>query len=359
VLNLRAGDLRFGVEQVDFQSGGDGPVDPRRRAGWHGGRWFALQTTCSTRISRSGQATNTGFGFRPLFVNAAAETSSRPNPRSPLTARIDTMSENEFESIRNSIRLTVSILAPRPRRDRPAARGRPHGRYARRQGANVFKDRVRSTGPTSSVPELLVNPQDNDARQLDSDPSVSVVQLHSGIMADFAIQIVDGFESLIVPGVGVDDRTLRTNVTIDENGIPLQVKGRRHHLPGWRIPERGIDYVPFDSTSNDSSHAAGGIWPDSRSRHQNQQSGPVRHRCARGSVDDGKAFDHQRCRTAVFEVRFGLQPAGGQYRRPESGTSTVRDRDLLTRQQRCPNRGLQFDNDGSVAAQNTVIVDRR
>ena len=62
---------------------------------------------------------------------------------------------------------------------------------------------------------------------LHRDTAVSTVQMLSGIVTDFTIQIVDGFESADpFPGVGVDDSTLDGRfVTVTEEGIDLILKG--------------------------------------------------------------------------------------------------------------------------------------
>ena len=233
-------------------------------------------------------------------------------------------------------------------------------------GANVFKDRgsldrADFIGPSA----VLVNPQDNDAQLLDIDPAVSVVQLLSGILSDFTIQIVDGFESADpFPGVGVDDSTLTGRVvTIDENGIPLQVKGPAVTLfRDGQFLEEGIDYVyQYDTTGNTIRLTPlSGIWPDGKVYvvKINNRDRFVIDAPRGATVDDGEVFTitNDVGETAVFEFDSGYNlHVVGTTTGQNPGTSTVRDRDLLTISNGVRTVTFEFDNDGSAGAQNTVI----
>ena len=77
-------------------------------------------------------------------------------------------------------------------------------------GASVFKDRgsvelADFVGPIA-IAEM---PRDNDAAGVDSDSSVSVINLKSGTYRDFRIQLRDnGDSSDPFTGIGIDDSTV-------------------------------------------------------------------------------------------------------------------------------------------------------
>ncbi|MFV1964338.1 MAG: PPC domain-containing protein, partial [Pirellulaceae bacterium] len=275
LLNNVFANLRLGVQQVDFQAGSDGPVDAQRsvRGGMVEGASLYQDTLFNSNLNfGTGDFNSEIPGGEPLFVNASAgDFFPAPFARS-IDSSIDTLSDrDEFASIRDSIGLARSpLLAP----DRDAT-GQlrvddPNVDTPSGQGANVFKDRGsldRSdfVGPSAT----LVNPQDNDSRGLDLDSAVSIVQFNEGVFARFTIQIVDGFESADpFPGVGVDDGTLTGRVVnVDEDGLPLQIKGPAVTLfqDGQFLLE-GFDYTyRFDTTSNTIRLTPlAGIWPDDK-----------------------------------------------------------------------------------------------
>ncbi|MGN6544443.1 MAG: Ig-like domain-containing protein, partial [Aureliella sp.] len=152
-----------------------------------------------------------------LFVNAQAGQ-YLPAAGSPLIdSAIESLPERPaLAAVKNAMGIPVSpIKAPNLdlvgelRVDDPDV-APPSG-----QGQNVFKDRgafdrADFVGPAA----LLLNPVDNDALGVDSDSSVSVVQLASGVYPEFRIQLADGNEPANpLKGVGINDDTV-TNSTI-------------------------------------------------------------------------------------------------------------------------------------------------
>lgn len=77
-------------------------------------------------------------------------------------------------------------------------------------GSDVFIDRgaidrVDFAGPTA----VLVSPRDNDSLGVDLNPAETQVELSTGALSEFVIQLVDGVEPVDPSnGVGVDDRTV-------------------------------------------------------------------------------------------------------------------------------------------------------
>jgi hypothetical protein len=373
VLNNVLANLRFGVEQVDFQAGSDGPVD--RNASVPGGMVeggsLYQNTLFNSNIPFSANDFNVEIpGTDPLFVNAAAGNFFPADFAFSIDSSIDTLSErDEFESIRTSIGLSLSpVLSPdrdstgQLRVDDPTV-DTPSG-----LGANVYKDRgsldrADFIGPAA----VLVNPQDNDARNQDVDSAVSVVQLQSGIYADFSIQIVDGFEAADpFPGVGVDDRTLTGRVIpVDEGGLPLQLKGPAVTIyQDSKFLLEGIDYTyRFDATSNTIRLTPlAGIWPAGKVYviKVNNTDRFVIDAPAGNTLVDGDVFriTNETGETAVFEFDSGynlrvLGTVGGQ----KPGTSIVKDREqfTITHGTHVPVT-FEFDTGDGVSGQNVPIA---
>ena len=213
MLNNVLANLRFGVEQVDFQSGSDGPVD--RNASVPGGMVEGGSLYQNTLFN-----SNLLFGasdFNPripgsasLFINAAGGNFFPADFSFAIDGAIDTVPE-QTNSNRSGIRSGWGFhrFCRRTEIGRSTARGRSQSGYPVRPGANVFKDRgsldrADFVGPRRGPGRS----SDNDVRRLDCDPSVSVVQLQSGIWPTSdsdcrRLRAADPF-----PGVGVDDRTL-------------------------------------------------------------------------------------------------------------------------------------------------------
>ena len=111
-------------------------------------------------------------------------------------------------------------------------------------------DRVDFTGPTSR----LINPQDNDALGIDSDPSVSIVVLQNQILTNFSIQLIDAFDPFSpLEGSGIDDTSIagRSVVISATTGLAT------------RTLVEGVDYsFSYDATNNlIRLNPLGGVWP--------------------------------------------------------------------------------------------------
>jgi hypothetical protein len=93
-------------------------------------------------------------------------------------------------------------------------------------------DRSDFTSPTAA----LISPQDNDAQGVDIDPAPNRVQIGSGNVTDFAVQIQDqtGVGNPY-PGTGADNNTIaQTPINITDNGLPVTLNG-----PDVRVLENG------------------------------------------------------------------------------------------------------------------------
>ncbi|QDS92516.1 hypothetical protein FF011L_12630 [Roseimaritima multifibrata] len=171
-----------------------------------------------------------------------------------------------FAALKQSLGMSVSpILAPardntgQLRADDPETQSLPG------LGANVFKDRGALDLADFVGPVALANfPQDNDAAGIDTDPTVSFLQLSDGTYGEFRIQLIDtGDTSDPFPGSGIDDDTVvgavieglrkeGATVTLFENG---------------RLLQEGIDYTfSYDSTKNQIRLTPlAGVWRQDRS----------------------------------------------------------------------------------------------
>ncbi|RMF42904.1 MAG: tandem-95 repeat protein, partial [Planctomycetota bacterium] len=187
-----------------------------------------------------------------LFVNGQAGN-YLPAPNSPLIdSSIDVLPDRpSLTSVKDAVGIPRSPvtapdfdLAGQLRVDDPNV-APPAG-----QGQNVFKDRgaierADDVGPAA----ILLNPVDNDALGVDTDPALSVVQLRSGVYSEFRIQLADGNEPTNpFFGLGIDDDTVVSapdgnrrlpgaNVVLFENG---------------RMLVEGIDYTfSYNSTRDE------------------------------------------------------------------------------------------------------------
>ena len=120
------------------------------------------------------------------------------------------------------------------------------------QGQNTFKDRGaldRSDliGPTA----IIINPFDNDAEQLDVDPTGTIVFRPTGVFNRFEIQLLDGLAvGSQVDGIGVDDSTvIQPTVTVTQDGQFLR---------------EGIDYTFDYNNTSDTIRLTplAGIWEE-------------------------------------------------------------------------------------------------
>ncbi|MEM7474060.1 MAG: Ig-like domain-containing protein, partial [Planctomycetota bacterium] len=218
-----------------------------------------------------GAATNvpgTGLDFNitlpsdhRTFVNAQASQFLPAEGSRIIDSSVDSLEEREaFRTIKQAVGIAVSpMLAPsrdstgQLRIDDPDV-APPNG-----QGADVFKDRgaldrADFVGPSAEA----LRPLDNDSRGVDSDSTISVIQLTSGVYPEFRVQLVDGFEvSDPFPGIGIDDATV----------IGPHTESRR---PGaavtlfedGRLLEESIDYrFTFNTTTNELIFTPlAGVW---------------------------------------------------------------------------------------------------
>jgi hypothetical protein len=156
-------------------------------------------------------------------------------------------------------------------------------------GSSVFKDRgsvelADFVGPIA-IAEM---PRDNDAAGLDSDSTVSVINLEAGIYKDFRIQLRDnGDSSDPFTGIGIDDSTVvvpvidglrpaGANVTLLEND---------------RLLSEGVDYTFFYDETRKliTLTPLAGVWQNDRSYRIeiNNQDRDVLIAPSASSVTDG------------------------------------------------------------------------
>ncbi len=132
------------------------------------------------------------------------------------------------------------------------------------QGQNVFKDRgafdrADFVGPAA----LLLDPIDNDALGVDTDSSVSVVQLTGGVYPDFRIQLADGNEPANpLKGVGIDDNTVVSSVLPGKRLTGASVV----MFEDGRLLIEGIDYTfAYNSTRDEIVLTPlAGVWKNDR-----------------------------------------------------------------------------------------------
>ncbi|MDX1924959.1 MAG: DVUA0089 family protein [Pirellulaceae bacterium] len=216
---------------------------------------------------------NTGLDFNTtvpagvqIFVDAQA-SQFLPAPLSPIIdSSLDSLEEREaFKTIKQAMGIALSpVKAPsrdatgQLRVDDPTV-APPSG-----LGADVFKDRgaldrADFVGPSAQTSK----PLDNDSGGVDTDKSVSVIQLSGGVYPEFRIQLVDGFETADpFPGIGIDDSTV---VGPDIPGVRLTGAAITLFENG-RVLEEGIDYrFSYDSTTNEVILTPlAGVWKDGR-----------------------------------------------------------------------------------------------
>ena len=212
---------------------------------------------------------------------------------------------------------------------------------------------------------MLVNPQDNDAERRDIDPSVSVVQLTEGLLSDFSIQIVDGFESADpFPGVGVDDATIAGNVVlIEEDEIPLQVTGPAVTVfQDGKFLLEGIDYTfRYDATSNTIRLSPlTGLWPDGKVYviRVNNRDRFVIDADRGADIQDGDVFTitNDAGATAVFEFDSGYDLlVEAVVSGPDAGESAVLDGEFFRISNGPTTVTFEFDGDGNTSAGNSII----
>ena len=128
------------------------------------------------------------------------------------------------------------------------------------QGSNVFKDRgaverADFVGPVA----VLINPFDDDSAGVDRDPNVSFVQLDSGVISEFRIQLRDsGDASDPFQGSGIDDGSVVGPRILDvrEIGAVLTL------FQDGELLVEGVDYLFSYDETNDviTLRPLAGIW---------------------------------------------------------------------------------------------------
>ena len=178
-------------------------------------------------------------------------------------------------------------------------------------GASVFNDRGASELADFIGPVAIAEfPRDNDANGLDSDPSISVINLTSGVFEEFRIQLRDtGDASDPFAGIGIDDSTVvvpeipgvrpsGANVTVFENE---------------QLLIEGVDYTfSYDETRNIITLTPlAGIWRDDRAYRIafNNIDRSVLVAQDASNLEDGTQFviTDSNNGDVVFEIETGFQ----------------------------------------------------
>ena len=132
-------------------------------------------------------------------------------------------------------------------------------------GGSVFKDRGSTELADFNGPIAIAETaRDNDAEGIDTDPSISFINLEEGVYREFRIQLRDnGDSSDPFTGIGVDDNTVVVPV------IPgLRASGANITLiENDELLQEGIDYTfNYDSTRNlITLTPLAGVWQNDRS----------------------------------------------------------------------------------------------
>ncbi len=178
-------------------------------------------------------------------------------------------------------------------------------------GSSVFKDRGSSELADFVGPVAIAEvPRDNDAEGIDSDPSISYINLTGGVYEEFRIQLRDtGDASDPFAGIGIDDSTVVVPA------IPgLRPSGAELTLfENDRLLIEGIDYVfNFDETKNIITLTPlAGVWKNDRSYRiaLNNRDRAVLVAPDPSEVNDGDqiAITDTQGGTVVFEFESGYQ----------------------------------------------------
>ncbi|WP_372717777.1 DVUA0089 family protein [Novipirellula sp.] len=183
----------------------------------------------------------------PLFVNpnvgvfdlAAGSPNFYPAAGSPL---IDSSIESQVDrpsivSVKNSVGISQSPIVVSERD--LAGQIRKNSSTSTGQGNNVdidrgALDRSDTTGPKAQ----LISPNDNDAANIDVDPSQTFLQLTDGVYEFFEILITEG------SGIGPDSSTIGSNqIVLIENGVDL-VSGIDYTI-GYNTATRTLRLTPI------------------------------------------------------------------------------------------------------------------
>jgi hypothetical protein len=231
-------------------------------------------------------------------------------------------------------------------------------------GANVFKDRgavdrADFVGPTA----VSLIPIDNDAQQVDSDKTESVIQLTGGVYPEFRIQLKDGFETAnLGGGTGINDDSVvgRTGgnrlpgsvVTITENG---------------RLLVEGIDYAfSYNTTTNEIVlKPLAGVWRNQRvyDININNKDRFVVNTVSGDQINDGDTFTIKDSNggnvTFEYESGFRLQiPQGLQLNLPLAGGGAggILDGDRFTITSAGTTYSFEFDSNANIINPSARVV---
>lgn len=231
-------------------------------------------------------------------------------------------------------------------------------------GGNVFKDRgavdrADFIGPTA----VSLVPIDNDAQQVDSDKTESVIQLTSGVYPEFRIQLKDGFETAnIGGGTGINDDSVvgRTGgnrlpgsvVTITENG---------------RLLVEGIDYAfSYNTTTNEIVlKPLAGVWRNNKvyDININNKDRFVVNAVAGDQINDGDSFTIKDSNggnvTFEYESGFRIQiPQGLQLNLPLAGGGAggILDGDRFTITSGSTTYSFEFDSNSNIINPSARVV---
>lgn len=250
-------------------------------------------------------------------------------------------------NVRESIGISVSpILAPFDDLSEQIRGDDPLVNSGSGTGSSVFidrgaLDRTDDIGPTAA----LVNPLDNDAAGVDTEPLVTYVRLADGSYREFLIRLDD------VSGNGVDDATVtEDSVIVSQNGQRL-------------IP--GADYTFGYTTTNNTVvlTPTSGVWQNDASYEitlNNRQRHVIRAESGDNLVD-GQQFEIQDSSgvSAVFELDSGFVlslglPLGIQV---NSGSQDFTDREQfsITSADGSKTVTFEFDSLGGVTGNNVPI----
>jgi hypothetical protein len=223
-------------------------------------------------------------------------------------------------------------------------------------GGNVFKDRgavdrADFVGPTA----VSLLPIDNDAQQVDSDKTVSVIQLTGGVYPEFRIQLKDGFETAnLGGGTGINDDSVigRTGgnrlpgsaVTITENG---------------RLLIEGIDYAfSYNTTTNEIVlKPLAGVWRNQRvyDININNKDRFVVNANSGDQINDGDSFSIKDSNggNVAFEYESGYRlqiPQGLQLNLPLAGGGAggILDGDRFTINSGSATYSFEFDSNANI-----------
>ena len=301
-----------------------------------------------------------------LFVNAQAGQ-YLPAPGSPLIdSAIDSLPERPaLAGVKSAMGISVSpIKAPnldlvgQLRVDDPAVAS-PSG-----QGQNVFKDRgaldrADFIGPAA----LLLDPVDNDALSLDTDSSVSVVQLQSGVYPEFRIQLADGNEpSNPFKGVGIDDSSVTNSELLGKRltGASVVV------FEDGRLLQEGIDYRFAYNTTRDEIILTplAGVWKNDHVYEisLNNKDRFVISAPSGDQIADGDSFSVADSSGGVvvyeFDSGYRLQvPQGLTLQAPLAGGASggVADGDRFIITDSARTLTFEFDRNGNTLAGNVAV----